>query len=168
MQRRRARRGGQRSISCHRGLRVHRETLTFAIDETAPASAGLLSDRGCPNGMMAEQARGRPKRYPLSQPALPMPIRKASRRGRRGAVAFSSWLGGEGQCSNPCLWGRLIRFTVSNQPSLLQELPQPHKQTSPFPLCASARVLPHPEPQCLQRCPNGLFGRALAGRYPKR
>jgi hypothetical protein len=55
---------------------------------------------------------------------------------------FRAGLGGEGQCSNPCLLGRYIRFTVSNQPSQLQESPQPRKQTSPFPLCASARVLP--------------------------
>ncbi|MGI6302761.1 MAG: hypothetical protein ACOX52_17140 [Verrucomicrobiota bacterium] len=39
----------------------------------------------------------------FSQPALSIPIRRFS---RRGAVAFSSWLGGEGQCSNPCLLGR--------------------------------------------------------------
>jgi hypothetical protein len=38
--------------------------------------------------------------------------------------------------------GRFIRFVVSDQPSLLQESPQPRKQTSPFPLCASARALP--------------------------
>ena len=41
--------------------------------------------------------------------------------------------------------GRLIRFSVSNQPSLFPESSQSRKRTSPFPplrLCASARVLP--------------------------
>jgi hypothetical protein len=35
-------------------------------------------------------------------------------------------------------WGILIRNTVFSGPKLLQGSPQPRKQTSPFPLCASA------------------------------
>jgi len=31
--------------------------------------------------------------------------------------------------------------------------------SAPLRLCASS---PHPEPQCLQLCPNGLFGQPLA------
>ena len=78
----------------------------------------------------------------LCASARVLPIRRAS---RRGAVSFSSWLGAEGQCSHPCLLGGIIRFAVSNQPSLFQESSHLRKQTFPFPplrLCASARVLP--------------------------
>jgi hypothetical protein len=66
-------------------------------------------------------------------------------------------LGGEGQCSNPCRLRRFIRFAVSKQPSLLQESPQPRKQTSPFPLCASARVLPIRSRSAFSYAPIGFW-----------
>jgi hypothetical protein len=79
---------------------------------------------------------------------------------RRGAVAFSSWLGGEDHCSNPCLLGRFVRFSVDNQACSRSHLnPAPHSPSAPLRLCASS---PHPVPQRLQLCPNGLFGQALA------
>src|SRR5690606_13991899 len=83
-------------------------------------------------------ARRCPKRSPL--PTCPLHSHPESIAQRRGGVFELAW--GEEQCSTPCLLGRFIRFTVSNQPSLFQESSQPRKQTSPFPLCASARGLP--------------------------
>ena len=112
-------------------------------------------------------AGARPKRYPFSQPALPIPIRRASRRGAEARWRFRVGLEGGDQCSTPCLWGRFIRFTVSNHPSLFQESSQPRKQTSPFPLCASARVLPIRSRSAFSYAPMAFSdGRPLANDEP--
>src|SRR5690606_3440875 len=84
---------------------------------------------------------------------------------RQGGVFELAW--GENQGSTPCLLGRFIRLTVSNQPSLFQEPSQPRKQTSPFPLCASARVLPIRSRSAFSYAPMAFSdGRPLANDEP--
>ena len=52
---------------------------------------------------------------------FPAPDGENSRRGAEARWRFRVGLEGGDQCSTPCLWGRFIRFTVSNHPSLFQE-----------------------------------------------
>ncbi len=113
----------------------------------------------CPVASDLLEAVRKASRFPDLTSPFPSGDSRAQR--RRGAVAFSSWLGGEGQCSNPCLWRRFIRFVVSNQPSQLQESPQPRKQTSLFPLCASARALPIRSHSAFSYAPLGFSDRLL-------
>ncbi len=58
---------------------------------------------------------------------------------------------------------KIYRFQPTNQSCSRHHLnpasKPPHSPSAPLRLCASS---PHPEPQCLQLCPHGLFGRPQA------
>ena len=85
---------------------------------------------------------------------------------RRGGVFEPAW--GEGQCSNPCLFGEIhevYRFPPTKPVAGITSTPQANLPIPPPRLCASS---PHPVPHCLQLCLNGLFGQPLAGGRSKR
>ncbi len=92
------------------------------------------------------QARPTGSRFP--DLTLPIPIRRASRRGRSGVFELA-W--GEGQCSNPAFWEKLLtRFQPAKPVAGITSTPQANLPIPPLRLCASAQSSPHPVPQCFQ------------------
>jgi len=89
------------------------------------------------------RARARPKRQPLSQPDLPIPIRRASRRGRGGI--FDQPIGvGRSHALKPTFWGlfsvipiQLTKAVVENGSDVSPFSPLPLPLCAPCDLCGS-------------------------------